>query len=241
MLHKTTGIVLKTTNYAETSVIAKIYTQKFGLQAYIINGVKKPSSKIRTNMLQALTVLDMVVYHKKQAGIQRISEATCAPVLLTIPYNIVKSSIALFINEMLYKALKHPTHEPLLFVFLENAIVYLDQTTENCSNFAPVFLLKLTRFLGFNPDVSYADSASYFDLLNGIFVNILPPHPHYISANYITNWVNLLRCPLTQTHLLTFNASTRKYFLQQIINFYNLHIEGFGDIKSHLVLEEVLN
>lgn len=241
MLHKTAGIVLKTTNYAESSVVAKIYTQQFGLQSYIINGVKKPKAKIRMNMLQPLSLLDMVVYHKQNGGIQRISEARTAPILQTIPYQIIKSSIALFINEMLYKTLKQTNNEPALYNFLQNAIIYLDQTEKNCSNFALVFLMKLSIFLGFKPDVSFADSAKYFDLLNGVFINTIANHPHCINQTLVPHWLAILRCPLTETHLLTFNLENRRLLLQHIINYYSLHIDNFGVINSHFILESVLN
>ncbi|TAF79259.1 MAG: DNA repair protein RecO [Sphingobacteriales bacterium] len=241
MLYKTAGIVLKTSNYAENSVIAKIYTEKFGLQAYIINGVKKPKAKIRMNMLQPLSLLDMVVYHKQNAGIQRIAEASPSPILLSIPYHIVKSSVALFLNEMLYKSLKQPNHEPLLFNFLTNSILYLDQTEDKCKNYALVFLLKLTRFLGFSPDMSFADTATYFDLNNGIFVNSTPHHTQFLDKNNLKNWLKILRCSLTETYLLVLSASDRKFFLEKILCYYAIHIDGFGEVKSHLVLEEVLN
>ena len=241
MLHKTAGIVLKTTNYAENSVVAKIYTQQFGLQSYLINGVKKPKAKIRMNMLQPLSLLDMVVYHKQNGGIQRIAEARNAPILQTLPYHIIKSSIALFLNEMLYKTLKQTHNEPDLFNFLHNAIVFLDQTEENCANYALVFLMKLSSFLGFKPDTAFADSAKYFDLQNGIFINSIPNHPHCISEKHLQCWLAVLRCPLTETYLLTLNSQNRKILLQQVVIYYSLHIDNFGMINSHLVLENVLN
>lgn len=241
MLHKTAGIVLKTTNYGESSVVAKIYTEKFGLQSYIINGVKKPKAKIRMNMLQPLTILDMVVYQKQNFAIQRISEARPSPILLTIPYYIIKSSVAIFLNEILYKCLKQPNHEPLLFEFLKNAILYLDHTNEKCNNYASVFLIKLTQFLGFSPDISFADSANYFDLVNGIFTNSIPNHTHYIGKNDLKSWIDILRCSLIETDLLNLNSTNRKFFLEKIITYYTLHLDGLGEIKSRLVLEEVLN
>src|ERR1700739_1195719 len=106
MLHKTRGIVFKSTDYGESSVIVQVFTEKFGLQSYIINGVKKPKAKITQNMLQALNLLNMVVYHKNTGQVQRISELKASPVLQSIPYNVVKSSIAIFLNEVLYKAVK---------------------------------------------------------------------------------------------------------------------------------------
>src|ERR1700712_547186 len=107
MLHKTRGIVFKTTNYGESSVIVQVYTEKFGLQSYIINSVKKPRAKISRNMLQPLSLLDMVVYHKANGNINRVTELKNSPLLQYIPYDLIKTSIVLFLNEVLYKAVKH--------------------------------------------------------------------------------------------------------------------------------------
>ncbi|HEX3386975.1 MAG TPA: DNA repair protein RecO, partial [Mucilaginibacter sp.] len=106
MLHKTRGIVFKTTDYGESSVIVQVFTEKFGLQSYIVNGVKKPKAKITRNILQPLHLLDMVVYHKNTGQVHRISELKASPVLQSIPYDVIKSSIAIFLNEVLYKAVR---------------------------------------------------------------------------------------------------------------------------------------
>ncbi|RZK72244.1 MAG: DNA repair protein RecO, partial [Pedobacter sp.] len=104
MLHKTRGIILKTTLYSESSVVVQIFTEKFGIQSYMINGVKKPRAKISMNMLQPLHLVDMVVYHKHNTSIQRVSELRPSPVYSSIPYNIVKSTVTQFLNEVLYKS-----------------------------------------------------------------------------------------------------------------------------------------
>lgn len=96
MLHKTRGIVLKTTLYSESSVVVQIFTEKFGIQSYLINGVKKPRAKISMNMLQPLHLVDMVVYHKQANGIQRVSELRPSPVFSSIPYDIIKSTVTIF-------------------------------------------------------------------------------------------------------------------------------------------------
>src|SRR3954470_10795259 len=122
MLHKTRGIVFKTTDYGESSVIVQVFTEKFGLQSYLINGVKKPKAKISRNMLQPLHLLDMVVYHKSAGNVQRIYELKTSPVLLSIPYDVIKSSMAMFLNEVLYKAIKQQTADENLFDFVFSAI-----------------------------------------------------------------------------------------------------------------------
>src|ERR1700749_5171032 len=126
MLHKTRGIVFKTTDYGETSVIVQIFTEKFGLQSYIINAVKKPRAKIPRNMLQPLHLLDMVVYHKNTGNVQRIKELKHAPPLQTIPYDVIKSSLAIFLNDVLYKAVRAQSADENLFGFVFSAIEWLD-------------------------------------------------------------------------------------------------------------------
>ena len=241
MLHKTRGIVLKTTDYAENSVIAKIFTQKFGLQSYLINGVKKPRAKIRLNMLQPLHILDLVVYHKPNGTIQRISDARSEPILQSIPYDIVKSSLVLFINEMIYKSLKQEHEDEIMFEFIAKSIELLDHTEKGIANFHLIFLMKLTRFLGFYPDMSYADSTSFFDLKNGVFVHQQPLHLFFIEEKYRTDWLQILRNSMDDFLEVKLSSTSRKYLLQKVIDYYSLHIDSMGEIKSHVILEEVLS
>src|SRR5690606_28822751 len=104
MRYKTRGIVLKYTNYAENSVVVQIFTEKFGLQSYIVNGARKPRAKIGVMLLQPLFLLDIVVYHNEKNSLQRIAEARQQPAFQTIPFDIHKSTVLLFLDEMLYKS-----------------------------------------------------------------------------------------------------------------------------------------
>lgn len=241
MLHKTRGIVFKTTNYSESSVVVQVFTEKFGLQSYLINGVKKPKAKIQMNMLQPLHLLDMVVYYKPSGNIQRVAELRQQPVFLTIPYDIVKSSLVLFLNEVLYKAIKQQTADDILFEFLYHAIEILDRMEEGAANFHLYFLLRLTRFLGFYPDMTHAETASYFDLTNGNFSKQIPPHASLVEQPYTRIWLDLLKSNFDNLHLLHISSTDRRVILAKILEYYRLHIEGLGQIKSHLVLEEVLS
>ena len=241
MLHKTRGIVFKTTSYSESSVVVQIFTEKFGLQSYLINGVKKPKAKIKMNSLQPLHLLDMVVYYKPSGNIQRVAELRQQPVFLTIPYDIVKSSLVMFLNEVLYKAIKQQTADDILFEFLFHAIEILDRMEAGTVNFHLYFLLRLTRFLGFYPDMSNAATASYFDLTNGNFTKHIPPHCALMEQPYTQLWAKLLQSNFDNLHLLQISGADRRVILSKILEYYRLHIEGLGPIKSHLVLEEVLS
>lgn len=241
MLHKTRGIVLKTTNYSESSIVAQILTEKFGLQSYLINGIKKPKSKIRLNMLQPLHLLEMVVYHKANGSLQRLTEARNQPVLQTIPYNVVKSSLALFLNEVLYRSVKQHFEDSQLFNYIFNSVELLDRTSSGLSNFHLYFLLTLTKYLGFYPDRTMEKSAGFFDLKEGVFTTHQPLHLSIVDNTLIVDFKRILDCSYEKLQELRISSNNRREILDKLLKYYSLHIDGFGEVKSHLILEEVLS
>ncbi|WP_256012845.1 DNA repair protein RecO [Desertivirga xinjiangensis] len=240
MLHKTRGIVFKVTSYLETSVVVQIFTEKFGLQPYLINGVKKPRAKIRLNMLQPLHLVELVVYHKPNGGIQRVSELRNVPVFQTIPYNVLKSSLVLFLNEVLYKSIKQHFEDEPLFHFLFNSIQLLDRTEKGLANFHLSFLLQLSRYIGFYPDRTNEADALYFDLVNGCFTLKLPDHALTIRESELKYFKDLLRARFTGLEEMHLSTQDRRLLLENILKYYELHIENFSNVKSHHVLEVVL-
>jgi len=240
MLHKTRGIVFKTTDYGESSVIVQVFTEKFGLQSYMVNGAKKPKAKIARNMLQPLHLLDMVVYHKNTGNVQRIAELKNSPALQTIPYDVIKSCVAMFLNEVLYKAVRQQSADENLFGFVFSAIEWLDHQTAGLANFHLLFLIQLTRYIGFYPDRYLAGDADYFDLKNGVFCRYKPDSTLYLSPPHTQNFTALLQCSFENILQLKLSNDDRRYLIQKLLEYYTLHIEGFGNIRSHEVLEEVL-
>jgi len=240
MLHKTRGIVFKTTNYGESSVIVQVYTEKFGLQSYIINGVKKPRAKISRNMLQPLFLLDMVVYHKPGGNIQRVAELKNEPLLQHIPYDVVKTSIVMFLNEVLYKAVKHQATDEHLFGFIFHAMELLEHQQEGLTNFHLLFLLKLTRYMGFYPEVNQNINADFFDLKEGVFKRYKPDHTLYLSPPHTQSFNLLLQYSFEDMAQLKIGNDERRYLINKLLEYYALHIENFGDVHSHEILEEVL-
>ncbi|PWS27436.1 DNA repair protein RecO [Pedobacter yonginense] len=241
MLHKVRGIVLKTTNYSESSVIVQVLTDKFGMQSYLINGVKKPKAKIKLNMLQSLHLLDMVVYHKINTNIQRVSEARQTPVFKSIPYDIVKSSIVIFLNEVLYKSIRQQSADDSLFDYIYNSIAWFDECEEFNPNFHLSFLLKLTRFLGFSPNDQRRNDQVYFDLQEGEFVSRPPIHVNYLELDDALGFISLFNTPLEKIYELKFTNSQRRFLLDKILVFYTLHTASFGEVQSHKILESLLS
>jgi len=241
MLHKTRGIVLKTTTYSESSVVVQVFTEKFGIQSYLVNGVKKPRAKIPMNMLQPLHLLEMVVYHKQNTQIQRISEARLMPMFKTIPYDVIKNTIIQFLNEVLYKSIRQQHVDEHLFEYLYNAISWFDETEELSVNFHLSFLMKLTRFLGFAPRPQLRLDQKYFDLQDGNFTSLAPVHPYYTSDEEGKSLMLLLSTAFQKNNEIKFSNAYRRLLLDKILIYYQLHTASFGQVKSHQILEEVLS
>ncbi|WP_345233201.1 DNA repair protein RecO [Olivibacter ginsenosidimutans] len=239
MLHKTRGIVLKTTPYAESSVVVQIFTEKFGMQAYLVNGVKKPRAKIGLNILQPFHLLDLVVYHKLTGSLQRISEARQTPIFQRIPYDVIKSSIAQFLNELVYKSMKQQGPDEALFDFIFHAICWLDALEHTPANFHLYFLLKLTKFLGFYP-ASNGSNRPFFDLKEGTFTSYLPNHSLVLQNPHTTQWATILNSNWSALHGIKIPHADRRILLHRVVDFYQLHLDAIGEIKSLEILEEVL-
>ena len=233
MLVKTRGIVLNFIKYRETSIIAKIYTEELGLQTYIVNGVRQKTGRIA--LFQPFTLLDMVVYSSAKGGITRISEYKCNYPFSSIPYDIRKSSMLLFLSEIVSHTIKEEEENRSLFDFLNNAIIHFDQQEEAFENFHLLFLLQLSFFLGFGP-ASGAEITSQVAFSSGHQVGGRPAILHFQA--FEEHLDNLLHQP-EKTNIQ--NGKVRKELLQILIKFYQLHVEKLGEIRSLSVLSEVLS
>jgi len=233
VLVKTRGIVLNFIKYRETSIIAKIYTEELGLQTYIVNGVRQKTGRIA--LFQPFTLLDMVVYSSAKGGITRISEYKCNYPFSSIPYDIRKSSMLLFLSEVVSHTIKEEEENRSLFDFLNNAIIHFDQQEEAFENFHLLFLLQLSFFLGFGP-ASGAEITSQVAFSSSHHVGGRPAILHFQA--FEEHLDNLLHQP-EKTNIP--NGKVRKELLQILIKFYQLHVEKLGEIRSLSVLSEVLS
>jgi len=74
MLYTSRGIVLHQLRYSESSVIVKIFTEKYGLKSYIFKGVHKKKASIRSSLLQHLNLVELVCDDKDYGGLQHPKE-----------------------------------------------------------------------------------------------------------------------------------------------------------------------
>lgn len=247
MIHKTKGIVLKTVKYGETSLVVTIFTELFGIQTYMVNGVrtsKRPGSK--AILYQPAAILDMEVYHNEQKSMQRIRECTWSVVYQHVLSHVVKNSIALYMVELLYKSLKQPEENPTLFYFCEDAFTQLDAAEPQiAANFPLYFTLHLTDFFGFkinnNQPASIHEEHYFVDLIEGNFTDEQPAHAHFMQGENAVITAELLNImQLHELDQLKLNSSKRRELLLKYQDYYALHIQDFGQLKTLQVLHEVL-
>ncbi len=249
MTHKTKGIVLRTIQYGETSIVVTIFTSLFGLQTYLVNGIRTAKrSGLKAAMYQPGAILDMDVYHNELKNMQRIKECNWAFIYQNILSNVIKNSVALYMTELLYKTLKQPEQNEDLFNFCEDALLQLDDAGDSITaNFALFFSLHLTHFFGFKiSNISAVHSTSeseiYLDLQEGAFINHQPQHPHFIQGKNALITAELLKIMQpAELDQLKLNQHARRDLLLKYQDYYALHIHDFGQMKTLSVLHEILS
>lgn len=238
MLHSTRGIILKTFKYSENAVIVRIYTEKFGLRSYIIKGLSGKKRQGKKPFLQPLSLLNLIVYEKNSARLQNIKEIESVHAYTSIPFDIGKSTIVLFLNEVIYKSIIEEEPNVAMFDFIFNQMLALDINDESIADFHTKFLIEFSGFLGFMPHNSYSEQNKYFDLQEGCFVEQKPIHRNFMDC-ILSEKFNGLLCRNNQK---LFNQSVqRNELLEKIIQYYSLHIPAFGELKSFSILKQVLS
>jgi DNA repair protein RecO (recombination protein O) len=242
MTHKTKGIVLRTIKYGETSVVVTMFTELFGVQTYMVNGVRTAKkSSAKANHFQPGAILDLVVYHSEQKPMQRIKEFKWDYLFQQVLSDVIKNSIALYIVELLQKCLKQPEENTALFYFCEDVLIRLDNADKAVTaNFALYFSLQLPHFFGFRMHDNYSADQTVLDLEEGNFVSMQPEHPHFIEGELAQITSQLLKVmqpdELTQFKL---HHDTRRKLLLHYQAYYALHIPDFGVMRTLEVLQEV--
>lgn len=226
MLHKTRGIVLNYIRYKETSIIVKIYTEEFGLQTYVENGVRSARSRGKIALFQPLTLVDLVVYFKPGAEIQRISEIRCRHPFYTIPTDIKKMTLGIFITEILVLTLREHTGNTALFDFLQEALLFLEEQEEQTENFHLFFLMSLSAYLGFGPETARDVRMQ------------LQEHGIALNAGEEAVLQKILEMPFGAR--LDISKSQRMTALDHLIDFYRLNLDSFNGARSVQVLKVVL-
>jgi len=244
MLHKTTGIVLRTVKYGETSLVVTMFTELFGLQSYLVNGVRAPMKKgaAKANLFQPAAILDLVAYRNEFKNLQRLKEFKWGYLYQHILSDVRKNAVALFMIELLTKCLKQPEANAELFYFIEDALTHLDEANDTVmANFPLFFALHLPVFFGFRISDEFTENILYLDLEEGRFVTDQPKHSHYLQdrdAMAVSHILKIMQPNDLQE--VGLNQEMRRRITHAVEEYYALHIPDFGTMKTLPVLREVL-
>ena len=245
MVHTTKGIVLRTVKYGDTSIITTVYTELFGIQSYIVKGVRQSSktSAGRASFFQPAAMLDMEVHHNELKQLQFIKEYQWSYLYEHVLFDVVKNTVAMFVIELLQHSLKQPEANPELFYLIEDTLKQLDKGNDTLTGNLPLyFTLHLSSELGFRMQGSYSEKTPLFDLQEGMFMADRPSHPYYIEGTLAQTTSQLLAVKFyNDLENIALNRVLRRELLQAYLTYLSLHIQDFGEMKSFAILQEILS
>ncbi len=236
MIQKTKAIVINSIKYGDSSLIVHCYTYEFGIKSYLLKGIlNSKKGKLRKSYFQPLTQLEIVAYHNNKGNLNSIKEAQLSHHYQTLHTDIIKQSIVLFLSEILRNSLREEEQHADLYLFLETSLIWLD-THDKIANFHLLFLLQLTKYLGFYPENH--KGKDYFDMIEGKFTD-KPSSNYYIKKPEIIYIKTLLGTTFEALPTIQFSTEQRQQILELLIQYINLHLHTFRTPKSLAVLHEL--
>ena len=236
MIISTKAIVIHTIKFGDTSLIVKLYTQTEGVKSYLIKGAFSNKSKFKVAYFQPLTLLDIEANHNNKGTLNSLKEVRVLYHYQTIPTNIIKQTILIFLAEVLNSSLVEEGNHETLFDFLNTSLTWLD-THDKTSNFHLLFLLNLSKYLGFYPETKL-NGANYFDLSEGKLSNNITASEAISNAD-LKLFKSILGTNFDSIEQLKLNSQLRQQLLTIMIQYYELHISGFKKPKSLPILKSI--
>lgn len=239
MLTKTQAIVLHSIKYGETRLIVDMFTRAYGRLSFIVSLPKSPRSKVKKQYFQPLTMLEIEADVRPKVQLQKVRDVRLSWPFSSIPFDPHKLSISLFVAEFLYHALRGEQQNVPLFDYVANSIVWLDSQDAHYANFHLVFLMRLSRFLGFYPNLDHYEVGDYFDLRESVFSPQPPLHRDFLIPQEAEKMQVMMRMDYPTMHLYRMSHQERNRLLEVSLTYYRLHLPDFPEMKSVEVLREM--
>ncbi len=240
MLEKTEGIILKTTKYAETSLIAKIFTKKYGMLSFMVQGVRSSKAKQKGNILQPLNILQLDIYLKEQRSLNRIREYSTAYIYKHLHSDFTKQSVAVFCIELISKCIKEQEVNERLYDYLSLFLVELDQQDGNGMENKPLFfMLEIASILGFEPSIQNILIGNYFNLESGRFEAHFASRENSLDAHETSIFKKMIAVYYEKNEL-RIDASERKLLLEKMLLYFRWHVTDFKELRSPAILHDIL-
>ena len=233
---KTRAIVLQSIKYGDNSLIVKMITEELGIQSYMVKGVFGKKSKMKAALFQNMTMLEIVA-DSSDNSLGFIREISLSHCYKSIASDIKKSTIIIFISELLSKSISESETDTDLFNFIYDSMIWLDEAISGYANFPLVFAIQLSKFLGFFPNIDTYSEGSSFDLLDG---NFKTTHNDIYQIDNEPSQFLYKLCRYNNDNLTISNATRRK-LLEAIVTYYKLHADNVREIKSYEILRTLLD
>lgn len=238
MIVSTKAIVLSAIKYRDNDLIVKCFTEEEGCKSYLLRGIlSSKRGKVRKSYFQPLSQLQIIANHNKKGALNRISEVRIMHPYYSVYSDVYKQAIVFFLAEVLQVSLKEEEENRDLYQFLEASFLWLD-THDKTSNFHILFMLNLTRFLGFYPDIKEVN-LKYFDLDEGRFSKELVRGKNMLYGELLEEFKLLLGINFDTVEKVLLNSLKRQEILKVLIQYFELHLTGFRTPKSLEVLKTV--
>ena len=239
MLQRLEGVVLHVVKYSDKSNIVHIYTCQNGSMSFLIPAVRSRKSLVNGVLFRPFSLVEVEADVRSKAALPSIKEARLSYPLESVPYNPYKLGIVMFLAEFLSHALREEGKNEPLFAYLSSSIRWLDACGEDFANFHLVFLIRLSRFLGFYPNLENYREGDWFDMLNACFVETKPLHGMSLSPEEASHIRQLARMNYVTMFLFGMNRLERQRCLTVMMEYYRLHLPDFPELKSLDVLKEL--
>lgn len=238
MLEKTEGIVLKTIKYGESSLIVKLFTEKFGLIPVIFKGIRN-SKKKEFTILQPGFIIDIFIYYKENKNILLSKEKNIHYLFQTITQDIAKLSVVYFIVEIAIRCIKEHQVSTKEYLFIKNFLIQLDNETGSIENYPMLFMSQLSYLLGFKPMYEKTEEQAFFNLEKGVFENIPQPQIHQDSES--STLLHKMLTLLDKNKTIAFNPTERKKILDTWIVYYQHQIPDFKQLQTPHILHQLFH
>lgn len=239
MLVQSQAIVLHAIKYGDGKMIVDLFTRSDGRQSFIVPMPKSAKSKVKKQYFQSLTLLEVTWDMRPNVQLQKLRDVRVLMPYTTIPFHPDKLTITLFLGEFLYHALKGEQQDEALFDYILNSLEWLDGCSGVFANFHLVFLMRLSRFLGFYPNLEAYEDGDYFDLRQSCFCGESPFHHDYLEPLDARRLIQMMRMDFPTMYLFQLSHHDRNRLLEVAVTYYRLHLPDFPELKSLAVLQAV--
>ena len=238
-MQTTKAIVLRTIRYSDSHIVVSLFTEYYGMVSALVRVAHGGKRGGRSALWQLMSLVELNVYYRPAADFQKIGDVFMSTPWKDLPYNPFKASVSIFLAEFLYHSLRGEGENRVLFSFLENSLLWFDETEKGMVDFHLLLMIRMTRFLGIWPGTGGYRPGMLYDLKSACYVSRIPPHGQYVDADAATLIPMLLRTDYSNMHLLRMTRNERRHMLDVLLQYYRLHVPGFGELQSLDVLREL--